>query len=272
MASMALAFFSVVSLGTFAAILTTVYLRESILSDILADPRASIFWRCSLLPLHLSNAGWLFQSPDAAELGSFFRDHIAATLRTIAALSVVGLLVSLVLGGIVLLGGKELRPKANECAVAPDPVELVSRGDGQAIRLVAIQRGDKRGIGSGVWNRRESWVAAAAERTAGSSSLLLRSFTLGRRSDRFFQEFELFGEALGASNSLAAPTSPSRLWNPMSCSTSSGVAPVVTSFIVTPTSTRGSALSTTSAIPMGVSVSTTCTASTLSGITPSIAC
>ncbi len=194
MASMALAFFGVVSLGTFAAILTTIYLyRQSILSDIFADPRTP----------HLREvltSATSFLEP-LAELSSFFMDHIVATLGTIAALSVVGLLVSLVLGGLVLFvvarnyGRKRTSAQwlvilSSWLVVAmassnPDswPLSVVTNLVSVAVFGIVVRLG---------------WRRLRRDEQPGVRMLLLRSFTLGGRSDRFVQEFETLWRGIGS--------------------------------------------------------------------------
>jgi hypothetical protein len=202
-APMALAFFGLVSTGTFAAMLTTIYLyRQSILAGIFADPRTGQLVQLFAAASSSSLTHYVTVARSLADekFDSYFTDHLAEVLRTISVLSILGLLISAVLAGLLLavLARRYDRKRTSALwlvilsswlvvAMAgsnPDwPPSAVTNLASVAVFALVVRVG---------------WKRLRRTEQPEVRMLLLRSFTLGRRSDQFFQEFETLWRGVGS--------------------------------------------------------------------------
>ena len=212
MAPMALAFFSLVSTGTVAAIFTAIYVyRHSILADVFADPRLKQFLdlreKLNSDAISLEQFWRELQAMDAGVFSSFLWDHFFSVLRTIAGISLLGLLVSLTLGILVfVLVAKRYGRKQTSSqwlvilsswlvlAIASSnpewPLSLATNLAAVAVFAIVVRVG---------------WKRLRRTEQPGVRMLLLRSFTLGRRSDWFFQELETLWRGIGSVQLIGGP-------------------------------------------------------------------
>jgi hypothetical protein len=140
-------------------------------------------------------------------LRAFFMDHLESVIRTIAGLSLLGLLVSFVLGGLVFTMVAKSYSRKNTSALwlvivsswivmaiassHPErPLSMVTNLTAVAVATVVVRM---------LWRRQRRTDQP------GIRLLLLRSFTLGRRSDRFFQELETLWRGIGSVQLIGGP-------------------------------------------------------------------
>ena len=200
MGVLAAGFFTVVFSGVLISVVLSIFLmRDSIRTNVLSDPRVAPVKQ--FVGAHdTSNAGtlaWINLMSDS----SFWRDQGLFLLRTTAVLALVGITASVVLGSLVFLlvtrsyARKRLSDQSLVIAsvwlfpaIATASV-LTPWGLWANLACVAI-------VGFVMvagWRRRE-----ARDETPGVKLLLLRSFTLGERSNRLFQDLESLWRSIGS--------------------------------------------------------------------------
>ena len=197
MGALATGFFTVVFTGALLSVATSLFLmRDSIKDNILADPRVAEFKR-AVEASDETNARWALFT--LAGDSSFWRDQGLFILQTISVLVLVGLLAAVALGFLLFffMTRSYARKRFSEqslliasvwlfvaIAAAP-PVSLI--GLSANLACIAV-------FGFG--------VAAAWRRLPHDGPcvrlLLLRSFTLGERSNRLFQDLESLWRSIGS--------------------------------------------------------------------------
>ena len=207
MGVLATGFFTVVFTGAFLSVVASLFLmRESIQAHILADPRTAAIRRALEAPGEAFSSSTPVEQMQAktqfaeTTIVPFLRDHALFVLQTIAVLALVGLLVSVVLGSVLFFlvtrsyARKTLSEQwliiasvwlslASVAAFGPSPVGLPVN-----LVLVAV-------CWLGVAN---GWRRLARYEGPGVRLLLLRSFTLGERSNRLFQDLESLWRSIGS--------------------------------------------------------------------------
>jgi hypothetical protein len=198
MGALATGFFTVVFTGALVSVGGSIFLmRDSIQANILADPRAAALIHSVQAKDQVNaRAASFILGSDA----SFWRDQGLFLLQTIAVLALVGILASLVLGSLLFF--QVTRSYARK------------RLSDQWLVIASIWLFLATAVASvlsplGVWANLAcvavfGFVVAAGWRRVpryegpGVRLLLLRSFTLGERSNRLFQDLESLWRSIGS--------------------------------------------------------------------------
>jgi hypothetical protein len=202
MGALATGFLTVVFTGTFVSVAASIFLmRDSIRANILADPRFAAI-RSPLEGFGPSTTvGDMLDEHAIDGLGSFLRDQGLFILQTIAVLALVGVLASVVLGSLLfsLVARSYARKRLSEqwlliasvwlfLAVAVASVVSPVVGLPANLACVAVF-----GLGVAIgWRRLPRYEGPNVR------LLLLRSFTLGERSNRLFQDLESLWRSIGS--------------------------------------------------------------------------
>ena len=204
MGALATGFFTVVFTGTLVSVAASIFLmRDSIRANILADPRLATLLGGPFEGLGPSTtlADMVREQPAVEAISSFLRDQGLFVLQTISVVALVGVVASVVLGGLVfaLVARSYARKRLSEqwlliasvwlfLAVAASPVLSPVAGLPANLTCVAL-------FGLGVaagWRRLPQYEGPDVR------LLLLRSFTLGERSNRLFQDLESLWRSIGS--------------------------------------------------------------------------
>ena len=206
MGALATGFLTVVFTGAFLSVIASIFfMRDTIQAHVLADPR--------MIALKQSFAE--LRTPDAQDtlpsilntantfgslLDSFLHDQALFLLQTIAVLALVGISASVVLGSLlfVLVTKSYARKRLSEqwlviasiwlfLAFAVASV-LTPLGLAANVACVGV-------FGLGV---AAGWRRVPQYEGPGVRLLLLRSFTLGERSNRLFQDLESLWRSIGS--------------------------------------------------------------------------
>lgn len=195
MGALATGFFTVVFTGALVSIAASIFvMRDSIKAHILADPRFVLLTRSLYGKLPLPD------TPLSDTLNAFLRDQGLFIGQTIAVLALVGILASVVVGSLLflLVTRSYARKRVSEqwlliasvwlfLAVA---VASVVSPVGLPANLACIAV-----FGLGV---AAGWRRLPQYEGPGVRLLLLRSFTLGERSNRLFQDLESLWRSIGS--------------------------------------------------------------------------
>lgn len=198
MGALATGFFTVVFTGVLVSVAGSIFLmRDSIQANILADPRVATLTHSIEAndELNARNAMFILAGDS-----SFWRDHGLFILQTIAVLALVGILASVVLGSLLffLVTKSYARKRLSDqwlviasawlfLAIAVASV-LSPVGLWANLACVAV-------FGFGMvagWRRLPQYEGPCVR------LLLLRSFTLGERSNRLFQDLESLWRSIGS--------------------------------------------------------------------------
>jgi hypothetical protein len=203
MGALATGFLIVVFIGAFVSVGGAIFLmRRSIQANILADPRLETIDQARETFAKTPGPEGLQQQAQfyEATVFPFLRDHLLFILQTIAVLVLVGVLVSAVVGSLLflLVTRSYARKRLSEqwlvivsvwlffavvVAISPSPVVLPMN-----LACVAL-------FGLGV---AAGWKRIPRYEGHGVRLLLLRSFTLGERSNRLFQDLESLWRSIGS--------------------------------------------------------------------------
>jgi hypothetical protein len=202
MGALATGFLTVVFTGTFVSVAASVFLMlDSIQANILADPRLATI-RSPIEGFGPSTTvGDMFDERAIDVLSSFLRDQGLFIVQTIAVLALVGVLASVVLGSLLfsLVARSYARKRLSEqwlliasvwlfLAVAVASVVSPVVGLPANLACVAV-------FGLGVAT---GWRRLPRYEGPNVRLLLLRSFTLGERSNRLFQDLESLWRSIGS--------------------------------------------------------------------------
>ncbi len=201
MGALATGFFTVVFTGTLVSVGVSIFLmRDSIQANILADPRLATLIGGPFRGFGPSTTleDMVREQPAVEAFSSFVRDQGLFILQTISVLALVGILASVALGSLLftLVARSYARKALSEqwlliasvwlflaVTVAVSPVGLPAN-----LACVAV-------FGLGVaagWRRLPQYEGPNVR------LLLLRSFTLGERSNRLFQDLESLWRSIGS--------------------------------------------------------------------------
>jgi hypothetical protein len=204
MGMLATGFFTVVFTGVLVSVAGSIFLmRDSIKANIRADSRADPV-RNALQSGNEQNK--VSTLTDLLSDPTFVSDHALFLLKTIAVLALVGILVSVVLGAFLF----RRVTKSYGRKKFSDQWLLIASG----WLLLAVAVAPLTPVG--VWANLGCvavfgfTMAARLRRLPryegpGVRLLLLRSFTLGERSNRLFQEFESLWRSVGSIQLVGAP-------------------------------------------------------------------
>ena len=198
MGALATGFFTVVFTGVLVSVAGSIFLmRDSIQANILADPRVATLKHSieATDTLNARNAMFILAGDS-----SFWRDQGLFILQTIAVLALVGILASVVLGSLLffLVTKSYARKRLSDqwlviasvwlfLAIAVASV-LSPVGLWANLACVAVF-----GFGMAAgWRRLPQYEGPCVR------LLLLRSFTLGERSNRLFQDLESLWRSIGS--------------------------------------------------------------------------
>jgi hypothetical protein len=198
MGALATGFFTVVFTGVLVSVAGSIFLmRDGIQANILSDPRVATLKHSieATDELNARNAMFILAGDS-----SFWRDHGLFILQTIAVLALVGILASVVLGSLLffLVTKSYARKRLSDqwlviasawlfLAIAVASV-LSPVGLWANLACVAVFAFGM----AAAWRRLPQYEGPCVR------LLLLRSFTLGERSNRLFQDLESLWRSIGS--------------------------------------------------------------------------
>jgi hypothetical protein len=204
MGMLATGFFTVVFTGVLVSVAGSIFLmRDSIKANILADERVKPYTNALQSGNEqnkLSALGDLLGDP------TFWRDQGLFLLKTIAVLALVGILVSVVLGAVLFrrvtksYGRKKFSDQW--LLIASGWLLLAVAVAPLTPAAVWVNLGCVAVFGFSMAAR---WRRLPRYEGPGVRLLLLRSFSLGERSNRLFQEFESLWRSVGSIQLVGAP-------------------------------------------------------------------
>ena len=197
MGILAAAFFTVVFVGAFTSVLVALqFMQADIEANILADPRTTALVdqlsQRVTDPLRLAALG-----PD---LQTYATDHAVFVLRRIALLALVGTAVSLVLGGLLFarVAAAYRRKRVSDQWLLVGSVWLFFAFAVASVHSPIGVVGNILAVGVFTLVVRIGWSRIPCHSGRCVRLLLLRSFLLGERSNRLFQQLETLWRCVGS--------------------------------------------------------------------------
>jgi hypothetical protein len=210
MGMLAAAFFTIVFVATFVAIVFSIVVMQGpIRAEFMSDPRTAILISSAQRAEAASDLAGMV---DAAESNqdfvlTYFLDHLAFILRQTAALIAVGLVAAIAMGA----GAFRLVASSYARKRISDQWLLVSSAWLYFALAVASVHSLIGPVGNVacfvVWWGGVQYTLSRVPRSCGPGVrlLLLRSFTLGARSERLFQQLEALWRSVGSIQLVGAP-------------------------------------------------------------------